>query len=190
MTTSLDRKLACCAREIAAAKPKGLSFAEFEAGVHWPNGWTVSIDLVAGVDMSVTFEHAFSQEKAAPPVAKFQVGDLVRLSAEVVRLGRLSKQFNTPFVIARIVDGKCYFSDGSYAGIDQIELIPSEPKAGEWITKKGDSMPADFLAANTTKWYGSPTVPAGSLRPANTQPELGRMVLHVAAMIIAYRVIA
>ncbi len=31
METSLDRKLARCAREIAESKPKGLSYAEFEA---------------------------------------------------------------------------------------------------------------------------------------------------------------
>lgn len=34
METSLDRKLARCAREIEEAKPKGMSFAEFETGDH------------------------------------------------------------------------------------------------------------------------------------------------------------
>lgn len=36
---SIDRKLARCAREIEAAKPKGLTLAQFELGDHLPAGF-------------------------------------------------------------------------------------------------------------------------------------------------------
>lgn len=143
---SIDRKLARCAREIEAArKPTMAEACEaflINTAVNIGGGIYTFLteDDCRQIKGAAKREQAetgastpAAQADAAPPSAqKFKPGDRVRLSAEVVRLNRLKQEFNLPFVIARIADGNCYDSNGSYAGLDQIEFAP-EPKAEDGL---------------------------------------------------------
>lgn len=76
-----------------------------------------------------------SPEAAPASGGKFKVGDRVRLSREVCRSYRIKDEFNQPWVISRIEDGRAYDAGGSYGKLDEIELV-LPPKEVEGLVPK------------------------------------------------------
>lgn len=152
---SIDRKLARCAREIEAAKPKGLSIKSFERDIHnWAYTRTGELREVVP---SYTGAPQETTPAAPPPSTekppKFKVGDRVRRTAECMKQYGVGQREH---VVARVsaCGEKLYWESG--VGFDyarNMEIIPSEPKEadGEWI-QCGDDMPD--LPAGLYEWKG------------------------------------
>ena len=168
--TSLDRKLARVAREIAEAKPKGLSLDEFRFGKHEFNGAAGANERATGLVPNAADEAPAGPPskptEQATPAAGFKVGDRVRMRYKngmecdgVILFA--SKMFPgewecKPFSMNR--------PHGIF-GADQLERIPSEPSPPtpvevEWIPHKpGDPCPIpgvrSFVARFDRKFNGT-----------------------------------
>jgi len=154
--TSLDRKMARCAREIEAAKPKGLSFDDFRFLNHDIKGAAPeSKSAYAG-----TLSRPASTD-AAPP-SKFKVGDRIRPAYK-------SAGWTESVVTLVLHNSVVFWIDGNewLDVFNDVELIPPEPKAedGGWIAHKpGDPMPVDgSVVVHCKIWDGEPS-------PAPAQP--------------------
>jgi len=107
--TSLERKLARCAREIEAAKPKGMSFSEFEKGDH---GAQTSNDrgFFAGELMSLLKTDCNMLEAESKPEESpntlgdgwiaHNPGDPMPVEPHMRVMVRLSSGFTTPVYVA------------------------------------------------------------------------------------------
>lgn len=180
MTTSLDRKLARCAREIEEAKPKVMSYAEFEKGVFVyfrdANGAAQYVHAAdcrqikgAAQTKGPAKTAAANGATVATPVAappstekppKFKVGDRVasKKYAEAWPNLVVEKFFPDGTVL-------CTSTNGYRGGFDisDLELIPSEPKEADgWIPHKGSHCPIPIGAKYRYQWYGEGDYPLGS----------------------------
>jgi len=148
--TSLDRKLARVAREIAEAKPKGLSLDEFRFGKHEFNGAAGANERATGLVPNAADEAPAGPPskptEQATPAAGFKAGDRVRMRYKngmecdgVILFA--SKMFPgewecKPFSMNR--------PHGIF-GADQLERIPSEPS------------PPTPVEGGWVLWHGGPT---------------------------------
>jgi hypothetical protein len=144
---SIDRKLARVAREIEEAKPKGMSFAEFEHEEH--NIVTLGRiwHYVEAADCRQIKDNCCAQPSvAAPPSHVFSPGDVVEYIREwCVEYGVPSLSGKRHVVKDMGREGIVNFTDGSCEEVEALRLIPSEPKAEDgWIEWKGGEPPVRF----------------------------------------------
>jgi hypothetical protein len=130
---SIDRKLSRCAREIEAAKPKGLSFDDFRFLNH---------------DIKGAAKREQTKQEPSPPAAQADVG--VRVWA--AQYGDfLYKRYEDGLLLSRDKGVTWVQSANTPSWLDRgiakgelLELIPSEPKAeGGWIEWKGGECPVE-----------------------------------------------
>jgi hypothetical protein len=147
---SIDRKLARCAREIEAAKPKVMSFSDFEALHHaFPDG-TFKIKGAAQASRK-TAEVGVARPLpvAAPPSPKFKVGDRVEIVAKhfCIAIGETATvrgvDCDGDLWVVTDVPHPQAVERGLCIGAAKARLIPSQPKADAdgWIEWKGGKCP-------------------------------------------------
>jgi hypothetical protein len=196
---SIDRKLARCAREIEAAKPKVMSFEDFETLHHaFPDGTF----KIKGAAQSSEPARAVTPRTpvAAPPSPKFAKGDRVRKTlvgrehGTFFQLGQLGVVMRVDIEgdVWVLPDGADPKSVGTCNSRESLELIPSQPKAdADWIEWGGGKCPVPAGARADVKYRcGSEELGIGA-RDSITwrhevQPDMGDLAEYD---IVAYRLV-
>lgn len=206
--TSIDRKILRCQREIEAAKPKGLSFEEFEKGSH-PTRYSATLyGTVSEADCRQIKGAAKetdrpggeaaplarrSPEAAPPSVQKFKPGDRVKTSEEEGTVFVLERLRTDP---DRLFPGQwdAHNDKGRNAVLDPelMELIPSPASETEgWVAHDGGECPCPHARVHVKKRNGR--VSSGKPHPAHLYGSVWRtdpaMPLYPED-IVAYKVIA
>jgi hypothetical protein len=156
---SIDRKLARVAREIEEAKPKVMSFAEFEQKNHalvdtsfmtpWAyasSAWVTEEDCrqIKGAAQESPMSASVSQEQAltaapvaAPPSPKFKVGDRVRLVEEPDETGTVIEVMGGGAVRVNLNSaGVGLFRK---AQLHWLELLPQQQEGDGWFEHDGSN---------------------------------------------------